>query len=73
MPNLILSEGFLAPLCTAKLARRLRQIGTRCHLSVGVSAAAQEQPFDLVSFTVIVDDIVYPDGSTRMQQLGGGG
>lgn len=28
---------------------------------------------DLVAFGVIIDDIVYPDGSTRMAVLGGGG
>jgi len=28
---------------------------------------------DLVAFGVIIDDIVYPDGSTRMGVLGGGG
>jgi hypothetical protein len=28
---------------------------------------------DLVGFTLIVDDIVYPDGTTRMGVLGGGG
>ena len=28
---------------------------------------------ELVGFTLIVDDIVYPDGTTRMGVLGGGG
>jgi len=28
---------------------------------------------DAVAFTLIVDDLVYPDGSTRMGVLGGGG
>lgn len=28
---------------------------------------------ELVCFTVIVDDIVFPDGGTRMALLGGGG
>ncbi len=28
---------------------------------------------DLVAFTLIVDDMVFPDGSTQMGQLGGGG
>ncbi len=28
---------------------------------------------DLVGFTLIIDDIVRPDGTTYMQQLGGGG
>jgi len=30
-------------------------------------------PFSLVTFSVILDDIVLPDGSTRMAWLGGGG
>jgi hypothetical protein len=28
---------------------------------------------DLTGFTLIIDDIVRPDGKTYMQQLGGGG
>ena len=28
---------------------------------------------DMVAFTLIVDDIVYPDGRTGMAVLGGGG
>jgi len=30
-------------------------------------------PIDAVAFGVIIDDIVYPDGSTVMGVLGGGG
>lgn len=30
-------------------------------------------PIDYVGFTLIIDDIVRPDGTTYMQQLGGGG
>eukprot|EP00252_Welwitschia_mirabilis_P028019 TRINITY_DN9924_c0_g1_i1.p1 TRINITY_DN9924_c0_g1~~TRINITY_DN9924_c0_g1_i1.p1 ORF type:complete len:271 (+),score=63.27 TRINITY_DN9924_c0_g1_i1:69-881(+) len=32
-----------------------------------------ERNMDMVTFTVIIDDIVYPDGHTRMACLGGGG
>lgn len=28
---------------------------------------------DCIGFTLIIDDIVLPDGTTYMQQLGGGG
>lgn len=31
------------------------------------------QAIDCVGFTLIIDDIVRPDGTTYMQQLGGGG
>jgi cytidine kinase len=27
----------------------------------------------LITFSIIIDDIVFPDGSTRMGVLGGGG
>eukprot|EP00798_Chlamydomonas_sp_ICE-L_P013212 gene13212-19047_t len=33
----------------------------------------EQSSIKLVGFTVIVDDIVFPDGSTSMAQLGGGG
>jgi hypothetical protein len=38
-----------------------------------VVAAAVAMEMDMVTFTVIVDDIVYPDGHTAMACLGGGG
>jgi hypothetical protein len=41
--------------------------GARCTL--GAFAA----PLDVVCFTLIVDDIVFPDGTTAMACLGGGG
>lgn len=34
---------------------------------------AAMQQLELVCFTLIVDDIVFPDGRTRMGVLGGGG
>lgn len=36
-----------------------------------VPTVAEE--LELVCFTLIIDDVVFPDGSTRMQLLGGGG
>jgi hypothetical protein len=33
----------------------------------------EEEPLELVGYTLIVDDIVYPTGETRMEVLGGGG
>ena len=41
-----------------------------CRVLVVVAAAME---MDMVTFTVIVDDIVYPDGHTAMACLGGGG
>jgi hypothetical protein len=38
-----------------------------------VVGAAAAMEMDMVTFTVIVDDIVYPDGHTAMACLGGGG
>ena len=35
--------------------------------------ATSTVPLDVVAFTLIVDDLVYWDGSTLMGQLGGGG
>ena len=37
------------------------------------SSPSGPPPLDLVVFTVIVDDLVFADGATRMGVLGGGG
>ena len=41
--------------------------------AVPESSPSGPPPLDLVVFTVIVDDLVFADGSTRMGVLGGGG
>uniref|UniRef100_A0A7S0RQS8 Carbohydrate kinase PfkB domain-containing protein n=1 Tax=Chlamydomonas leiostraca TaxID=1034604 RepID=A0A7S0RQS8_9CHLO len=41
--------------------------------SRGMPDKQQETAPELVCFTVIVDDLVFPDGGTAMAQLGGGG
>lgn len=50
---------------------RFKEFGRILVVVVVVAAAAMEM--DMVTFTVIVDDIVYPDGHTAMACLGGGG
>ena len=41
--------------------------------AASASSPAGPPPLDLVVFTVIVDDLVFADGATRMGVLGGGG
>lgn len=40
---------------------------------VSKNAIEKSQNLDLVTFTLIIDDLVFWDGSTKMAQLGGGG
>lgn len=45
----------------------------RIFFAVVVVVAAAAMEMDMVTFTVIVDDIVYTDGHTAMACIGGGG
>ena len=38
-----------------------------------MAATQNQSDLDFVTFTVIIDDIVHPDGRTVMESLGGGG
>lgn len=50
------------------------QEGSTPHMaSPGRASMPNVRALDCVCFTLIIDDIVLPDGRTCMQQLGGGG
>jgi hypothetical protein len=36
-------------------------------------SGGEEDALEMVTFTIIIDDIVFPDGRTSMACLGGGG
>lgn len=56
---------------TGNAATRVVRPDTKCW---GKKPSTSDgRPLDLVVFTVIVDDLVFADGTTQMEQLGGGG
>ena len=50
----------------------LRAVAVRC-IYLRLPRAGGSAGLDAVSFTLIIDDIIYPDGRTLMGVLGGGG
>lgn len=59
--------------CRLSVARRAPAAGHEGRRATRCSVAAAGAPLDLVAFTFIADDLVYPDGTTHMAQVGGGG
>ena len=62
-----------APSRLAHLPHRRHGRRAVARASAQTPARASPPPLDVVSTTLIVDDLVFADGTTRMAVLGGGG